>query len=163
MKAAFGRGERELGRGENGHGRVRGKRGGTWRRAGDPGDEREKQEVAEDVAVACVVPGFSSAYWQEVEDEAAPGGLGRQVGWLAGLCQVSSGKSSCLFFSFSIFMFCFDLNLATVSKLKTISEQCQHPLNNFMLQNGHFQMHIKCFKVFENIFYTYYEYNSKCK
>ena len=33
---------------------------------------------------ACVVPGFSSAYWQEVEDGAAPGGLGRQVGWPAG-------------------------------------------------------------------------------
>ena len=34
---------------------------------------------------ACVVPGFSSTYWQEVEDGATPGGLGRQVGWPAGL------------------------------------------------------------------------------
>ena len=84
VTAAFGHGERERGKGENGHGRVRGKRGGAWRRAGDPGDEREKQEVAEDVAAACVVPGFSPAYWQEVEDGAAPGGLGRQVGWPAG-------------------------------------------------------------------------------
>ena len=33
-----------------------------------------------------------------------------------------------------------------ILELKTISKQCQHPLNNFMLQNGHFQMHIKCFK-----------------
>ena len=31
-----------------------------------------------EVARACAVPSFSSAYWQEVEDEAAPGGLGRR-------------------------------------------------------------------------------------
>ena len=102
MTAAFGRGERERGRGENGHGRVRGKRGGAWRHAGDPGDERKKQDVAEDVAAACVVPGFSSAYWQEVEDGAAPGGLGRQVGWPAG----PPGKRQVSCFSiFVLFLF----------------------------------------------------------
>ena len=62
--------------------RERAVQGGAWH---PQGDGREKQEVAEDVAAACVVPGFSSAYWQEVEDGAAPGGLGRQVGWPAGL------------------------------------------------------------------------------
>ena len=60
---------------------------GAGRRVASFGRSRrrgEKQEVAEDVAAACVVPGFSSAYWQEVEDGAAPSGLGRQVGWPAG-------------------------------------------------------------------------------
>ena len=37
------------------------------------------------------------------------------------------------------------------------------PLKIFMLLNGLFQKHIKCFRVFGNIFYTSYEYNSKCK
>ena len=81
---ALGRERESEGEERRGLGRVRGVRGGAWRRAGDPGDERKKQDVAEDVAAACVVPGFSSAYWQEVEDGAAPSGLGRQVGWPAG-------------------------------------------------------------------------------
>ena len=37
------------------------------------------------------------------------------------------------------------------------------PLDIFMLLNGLIQMHIKCSRVFESIFYTYYEYNSKFK
>ena len=37
------------------------------------------------------------------------------------------------------------------------------PLKIFMLLNGLFQKHIKCFRVFGNIFYTSYEYSSKCK
>ena len=40
--------------GEEGRPRERERevRGGAWRRAGDPGDEREKQDAAEDVAAA---------------------------------------------------------------------------------------------------------------
>ena len=36
-----------------------------------------RQASRVEVARACAVPSFSSAYWQEVEDEVAPGGLGR--------------------------------------------------------------------------------------
>src|SRR4051812_7306564 len=67
--------------------RVRGGRGGAWRREGGPGRRggaasRSWRGSTVRRARSC----FSS--WQEEEDSAAPGGLGRQVDWPGGL-QVS--------------------------------------------------------------------------
>ena len=59
VTAALGRGERERGRGEEWARESERGLGGAWRRAGDPGDEREKQEVAGNVAAragACPCP-----------------------------------------------------------------------------------------------------------
>ena len=64
----------------------------------------KRQASRVEVARACAVPSFSSAYWQEVEDEAAPGGLGCQVGWPAGLRQVSQ-VSLCSLLSVFVFLF----------------------------------------------------------
>ena len=107
MTAALGRGERERGRGEEW---ARESERGTGQRVASSREARATRRGSRrwrgDVATACVVPGFSSAYWQEVEDGAAPGGLGRQVGWPAG-SPGKSGKSfliSCFLFYFLTFV-----------------------------------------------------------
>ena len=97
---------------------------------------------------------------------------GEEVGWAGwagwwppGGLQVSGpGRflSSVFYFYFSsvfFYLICF----ATVLNLKIIQTMPKTPLKIFMLLNGLFQKHIKCFRVFGNIFYTSYEYNSKCK
>ena len=106
----------------------------------------------------------SCSHWQEEDDRggSSGGGLGRAGPVLLGHQVGFTGKSKwfCSFFSFYFVLF----NLfATVLNLKIIQTMPKTPLKIFMLLNGLFQKHIKCFRVFGNIFYTSYEYSSKCK
>ena len=104
---------------------------------------------------------------REEDDRGGDGdGLGRLGRLVApGRLRVSGpGRflSSVFYFYFSsvfFYLICF----ATVLNLKIIQTMPKTPLKIFMLLNGLFQKHIKCFRVFGNIFYTSYEYSSKCK
>ena len=99
-----------------------------------------------------------AAYWRKEDDR---GGV--EMGW-AVLGQVS-GRQVTSFSLSLLFLFCFILlNLfCHCLNFKIIQTMPVTPLNIFMLLDGIFQKHIKCFRVFGNIFYISYEYGSKCK
>ena len=79
-------------------------RGGAWRRAGVPGDEGEKQEVAGRVAARTERMPLSS--WREEGDD-WHGQLAGPACWAAGPGRLHSEVSAGGFSSFpSIFVFC---------------------------------------------------------
>ena len=82
-----GAAQRETGEGRSTRESERASRGFQGVCVATPEASRPSRRQASrvEVARACAVPSFSSAYWQEVEDEAAPVRLGRQVCWPAGL------------------------------------------------------------------------------
>ena len=100
-----------------------------------------------------------AAYWREEDDRgewrwagpaSAAGRTGRrQVGLL-------------LFFLYFCSVFLLFNLLPLFKNQNRFKNSTKYPLDIFMLLNGLIQMHIKCSRVFESIFYTYYEYNSKC-
>ena len=74
---------REGGRNLEREGRDAGVEGGAWR---CEGRSRRREDSQARWPPACVVPSFSSAYWQEVEDGAAPwwaGPPGGLASWAA--------------------------------------------------------------------------------
>ena len=105
-----------------------------------------------------------ASYWREEEDLPAPGGLGRPDGLpgdYSSRPQVGAGKSYCSVLYFCSVFLLFNL-LPLFKNQNRFKNSTKYPLDIFMLLNGLIQMHIKCSRVFESIFYTYYEYNSKC-
>ena len=129
---------------------------GSREACGVTGASRRKQEVAE----ASRVRATPRSFWRGGRRQGEALGWAGQMGWPAGPRQVSPGEVLCfisVLFLFFFNLFCHCLNL------EQFQTSVKIPLNIFMLLNGLFQKHIKCFRVFGNIFYTSYEYNSKCK
>ena len=134
-------------------------REGRGGRVASPGSSGGKQGGRRWPSACRRASATRAAYWREEDDR---GGV--EMGW-AGFCsrphRYAPGRSSALFFIFLFYSLLFNL-LPLFKNQNRFKNSTKYPLDIFMLLNGLIQMHIKCSRVFESIFYTYYEYNSKC-